>query len=174
MTIYHWDAFNATEDCEVLNKAMKGMGTDEDAITEIIVKRSNEQRQELKATFAQMFGKDLEDALKSELGGHYEDLILALFKKPFEYQASELHRAIKGAGTDESCLIEILCSRKSNEDLESIKEAYKKLYGDNLADDISSDTSGNFGRLLFSLVQAARAPDDYNDEEADEKGCCND
>ena len=26
MTIYHWDAFNATEDCEALNKAMKGLG----------------------------------------------------------------------------------------------------------------------------------------------------
>ena len=43
------------------------------------------------------------------------------------------------------------------------------MYGNNLADDIQNDTSGNFGRLLYSLVQAARAPIDYNDEDADEK-----
>jgi len=162
-TIGDWDSFDAVADAEALHAAMKGLGTDEDTITGIITNRSNAQRQEMKEQFQQMFGKKLEDSLKSELGGHYEDVVLALFKKPYEYEASELHHAIKGAGTDEGCLIEILCTR-SNAEIEEIKAAYKKLYGNKLEEDIDSDTSGNFGRLMYSLVQAARSEDEGVDD----------
>lgn len=162
-TIVDWPEFNAEEDAENLHAAMKGLGTDEDTITSIITNRSSEQRQETKVQFAQMFGKELEDALKSELGGHYEDVVLALFKKPYEYEATELHRAIKGAGTNEDCLIEILCTR-TNEELEKIKDAYKELYDSDLAEDIDNDTSGNFGRLMYSLAQAARSEDEDTDD----------
>lgn len=34
------------------------------------------------------------DDLKSELGGNYENAIVALLKKPDELDASELHKAI--------------------------------------------------------------------------------
>jgi len=158
-TIVDYPGFNVEGDCEALHAAMKGLGTDEDIITGIITNRSNQQRQEMKEKYAQMWGKNLEDELKSELGGHYEDVVLALFKKPIEYEASELHHALHGVGTNEGTLIEILCTR-SNEEINAIKFAYKKLYDANLVDDIDSDTSGYFGRLMFSLAQASRAEDE--------------
>jgi len=163
-TIVEYGDFSCEGDCEALNGAMEGLGTNEDTITDIITNRSNDQRQEVREKFPQMYGKKLEDALKDELGGHYEDVVLALFKKPIEYDASELHEAIKGAGTREDVLIEILCSR-TNEQIEAIKEEYKKLFDANLADDIQGDTSGNFGKLMFSLVQAKRSEDEDFDEE---------
>jgi len=154
-TISNYEGFNAEEDCEVLHKAMKGLGTDEAKIINIVAHRSNAQRQELKKTFAQMFGKDLIKELKSELGGHFEDAVLALFQPPSDYDAWSLHDAMKGAGTTESTLIEIMCSR-SNAEINSIKEAYKRLYKKNLTEELSSETSGYFKRLLFSLSQGAR------------------
>jgi len=154
-TIVDFPCFDATADCEALHDAMKGFGTDEDLITGIITNRSNQQRQEMKTTYAQMWGKDLEDSLKSELGGNYEDVVLALFKKPDEYDATELRNALKGIGTKESVLIEILCTR-TNEEIESIKEAYKRLFDRDLIEDIESDTSGYFKRLMFSLAQGNR------------------
>lgn len=156
--------FNAQDDCEALHEAMKGLGTDEDLITGIITNRSNAQRQEMKTLFAQMWGKDLEDALKSELGGHYEDVVLALFKTPVDYDAYELREAIKGAGTRESALIEILCTR-TNEEIQNIKEAYTRLFENNLVEDLEGDTSGYFGRLMFSLAQANRSEDEDVDED---------
>lgn len=33
--------------------------------------------------------------MKSELGGNYEDVVLAMFKKPDEYDASQLRKAMK-------------------------------------------------------------------------------
>lgn len=159
-----YEGFDCDADCEALHGAMKGLGTNEDTITDLITNRSNAQRQEVREKYAQMFGTPLEDALKSELGGNYEDVVLALFKQPIEYDAHELHHAIKGVGTSEGVLIEILCSR-SNQQIEDIKEAYNRIYESDLPEDIQGDTSGSFGKLMFSLLQGSRCEDDDIDEE---------
>lgn len=162
--IQDYEDFDCDADCEALNGAMEGLGTNEDMITETITKRSNVQRLQVKERFPQMFGKRLEDALKDELGGNYEDVVLALFKSPIELDASELHDAIKGAGTSEGVLIEILCSR-TNEEIASIKEVYTNLFESDLLEDIEGDTSGSFGKLMFSLAQGCRSEDEEVDED---------
>uniref|UniRef100_A0A672GRT6 Annexin n=1 Tax=Salarias fasciatus TaxID=181472 RepID=A0A672GRT6_SALFA len=103
--------FNASADAEALHKAMKGLGTDEDAILQLLTARSNAQRQEIKTTYKTLFGKDLVSDLKGELGGKFETLIVALMTPPLAYDVTSLRNAIKGAGTDEKVLVEILASR---------------------------------------------------------------
>uniref|UniRef100_A0AAX7U6N5 Annexin n=1 Tax=Astatotilapia calliptera TaxID=8154 RepID=A0AAX7U6N5_ASTCA len=144
------------KDVEVLRKAMKGFGTDENAIIELLGNRSKKQRVPLIAAYKTTYGKDLTKDLKSELTGNFEDLVLAMLKTPAQFDASELREAIKGAGTDEACLIEILSSR-SNSEIQEIARIYKAEYGKSLEDSISSDTSGHFRRLLVSLCQVASA-----------------
>uniref|UniRef100_A0A8C1U9S1 Annexin n=1 Tax=Cyprinus carpio TaxID=7962 RepID=A0A8C1U9S1_CYPCA len=117
--------FNAKHDAEVLRKAMKGIGTDEDAILMLLAARSNAQRQEIKAAYKKAFGKDLVKDLRSELGGKLEDLIVALMFPSTIYDAHELHKAIKGVGTEDQVLIEILASRTCDE-MKDIAKAYKK------------------------------------------------
>lgn len=44
--------------------------------------------------------------IESELGGHFKDLVLALYLAPAHYDALSLHKAMKGMGTKESvCLV---------------------------------------------------------------------
>ena len=80
---------------------LQGLGTDEKAIIAGLTDVSNEQRQVLKVAYKQMYGRDLVDDLKSELGGKLEKVILALMTPSVFYDARELRAAMKGAGTDE-------------------------------------------------------------------------
>ncbi|XP_061083833.1 annexin A11a isoform X1 [Conger conger] len=154
-TIKDFPGADPLKDVEVLRKAMKGFGTDEDAIINLLGSRSTKQRVPLLITFKTAYGKDLIKDLKSELSGNFERLVLAMMKTPAQLDASELHDAIKGAGTDEACLIEILASR-SNAEIKEINEVFKRDYKKKLEDMIASDTSGHFRRLLVSLAQGNR------------------
>ncbi len=68
--------------------------------------------------------QDLIKELKSELSGNLEDCLLALFEPSTLYDAKCLRRAMRGAGTDESALVEILCTR-TNAQVNDIKAHYK-------------------------------------------------
>jgi len=157
-------AFNPEAVSEALRKAMKGLGTDEKAIIEALTNITNEQRLTLTAAFKQMYGRDLIEDLKSELGGKLEKVILALMTPAVFYDARELRAAMKGAGTDEGVLIEILSSR-SNAEIARIKAAYKKDLGRDLEEDLMSETSGDFKRLLVSLANGCR--DESSEADAD-------
>ncbi|KAM9816650.1 annexin A11b [Neosynchiropus ocellatus] len=154
-SIQDYPGADPLRDVEVLRKAMKGFGTDENAIIELLGSRSNRQRVPLVAAYKTTYGKDLIRDLKSELTGNFEKVALAMLKSPAHFDASECREAIKGAGTDEACLIEILSSR-SNAEIHEITKIYKAEYGKSLEDAISSDTSGHFRRLLVSLCQGNR------------------
>uniref|UniRef100_A0A667Z742 Annexin n=1 Tax=Myripristis murdjan TaxID=586833 RepID=A0A667Z742_9TELE len=147
--------FNANEDAETLYKAMKGLGTDEDAILQLLTSRSNTQRQQIKAAYKTLHGKDLVSDLKGELGGKFETLIVGLMTAPLAYDVTSLRNAIKGAGTDEKVLVEILASRTAQQ-VKDIVAAYREEYDDSLEEDIAGDTSGHFKRLLVILLQASR------------------
>ncbi|XP_030057748.1 annexin A4 [Microcaecilia unicolor] len=154
-TVKPYSGFNAAEDAHKLRKAMKGIGTDEDAIIDVLVKRSVSQRQEINIAYKTSIGRDLIGDLKSELSGNFEDVIVGLMTPLTLYDVRELKKAMKGAGTDEGCLIEILASRSTDE-IRRINETYKIEYGKSLEDDICSDTSFMFQRVLVSLAAGGR------------------
>ncbi|NXD08398.1 ANX11 protein, partial [Nothocercus nigrocapillus] len=154
-TITDAPGFDPLKDAEVLRKAMKGFGTDEQAIIDCLGSRSNKQRQQIMLSFKTAYGKDLIKDLKSELSGNFERTILAMMKTPVMFDAYEIKEAVKGAGTDENCLIEILASR-SNEHIQELNRVYKAEFKKTLEEAIKSDTSGHFQRLLISLSQGNR------------------
>ncbi|XP_036169031.1 annexin A6 isoform X1 [Myotis myotis] len=159
--------FNPDADAKALRKAMKGLGTDEDTIIDIITHRSNAQRQQLRQTFKSHFGRDLMADLKSELSGDLARLILGLMLPPDHYDAKQLKKAMEGAGTDEKTLIEILATR-TNAEIQAINEAYKEDYHKSLEDALSSDTSGHFRRILISLATGNREEGGEDREKARE------
>uniref|UniRef100_A0A8C9FA38 Annexin n=1 Tax=Pavo cristatus TaxID=9049 RepID=A0A8C9FA38_PAVCR len=138
-TITDAPGFDPLKDAEVLRKAMKGFG-------EQICLYSSPLFNSL---------QDLIKDLKSELSGNFEKTILAMMKTPVMFDAYEIKEAVKGIGTDENCLIEILASR-SNEHIQELNRVYKAEFKKTLEEAIKSDTSGHFQRLLISLAQGNR------------------
>lgn len=67
----------------------------------------------------------MKDALKGELSGNFEVVVLASLQEVPEMKASALRKAMKGAGTDERVLVQVI-SVASNHEIQQIKQAYKE------------------------------------------------
>ncbi|KAJ1077829.1 hypothetical protein K5549_011156 [Capra hircus] len=161
-TVKASSGFNAAEDAQTLRKAMKGLGTDEDAIINVLAYRSTAQRQEIRTAYKTTIGRNLRSELESKSPPYYDQvqnsIMAALLPHVSEYSGSW-----KGAGTDEGCLIEILASR-TPEEIRRINQTYQLQYGRSLEDDIRSDTSFMFQRVLVSLSAGGRDESNYLDD----------
>jgi len=147
--------FDATADALNLHDAMRGVGTDEDRIIDVLTHRSSLQRAEIAAKYEIAYGKSLEAALKSELHGDFERVCCFMLRSITTLLAEELHRAMDRPGTKEGVLVEILCSR-TNAEIRLITAEYHRLFEKSLAADIGSDTSRDFENLLLALLNADR------------------
>jgi hypothetical protein len=145
-----------SNDVEALRKAMEGWGTDEATLIKIIANRTNSQRQAIKQQYKATYGRDLIEDLKKETHGKLEDAFVALFTEPIEYDADTLREAMKGAGTNEDTLIEILASR-SGQQINAIKACYNKKYNRDLEADVKKETSGTLQKILITLLQGRRS-----------------
>ncbi|XP_016396575.1 annexin A1-like [Sinocyclocheilus rhinocerous] len=154
--------FNAQNDAAKLKKAIETKGVDEATVVEVIAKRSNAQRQQIKAAYQQSAGKDLAADLKKALKSEFEEVVLALLMTPPEYDAFEMKRAMKALfeagenriGTVCSVLIDILTNR-SEAQLCKILQYYGQFSKDGLAKDLEGELSGNFEDCLMTLVKGA-------------------
>jgi hypothetical protein len=74
---------------------------------------------------------------------------------PLEYDVTEIRNAVEGAGTDEDTLSEILGSRKVGRIRDIIKLYYEK-YGEKLEERVIDETSGDYQKLLVSILTCGR------------------
>lgn len=159
--------FDPDLEAESLKNAIKPK-KDEDKIIKIICCRTNAERQKIKEVYNTKYNADLMKDLEKALHHHFEEVVLGLFYTPLDYDCYQLRRAVKGLGTDEEALIEIISTR-SQETIEQIKKRYSEMYpGRNLVKDIESDTSGHFRKVLVALLTVKRAE---GNTEIDYKEC---
>ena len=147
-----------------LYKAMKGAGTDEDTLIKVSVDNPLKTRLKIKSQYKLTYGSDLLDDFKSDLSGNFLELMLGLYTDIYEYDADQCHKAIEGLGTNEDTLIEIIGTRPGWM-IKKVKEIYKNKYKVELEDDVKGDTSGNFRKLLISLLQCSRSENKNPDKE---------
>lgn len=150
--------FMPEKDAEMLQKAMKGFGTDEEAIIKVLANRTKAQRQVIASHYQQKYNKDLLKELESECSGDFKVTIQHLMWKRSVLDAQALRKAIKGFGTDESVLIEILCTQASRE-IVDIKKDYQKLFERDLDKDVGGETKGQFKTFLQAILKARRPVD---------------
>jgi len=107
--------YNPDSDVAALHGAMKGLGTDDKTLSNIIATRSKSQILTIRQAFQLKHGKNLENWIKGETSGHYEDLLIALVQEPSEYDAMLARDAVKGLGTNDDQLVEVICTRSNSQ-----------------------------------------------------------
>ncbi|KAB0399972.1 hypothetical protein E2I00_014195, partial [Balaenoptera physalus] len=145
----------AGQDAKDLYDAGEGRwGTDESTFNEVLAKRNHKQ---LRATFQAyqvLIGKDIEEAIEAETSGDLQKAYLTLVRSARDlhgYFADCLYKAMKGAGTDEETLIDIIVTQ-AEVNLQGIKAKFQEKYQKSLSDMVRSDTSGDFQKLLVALL----------------------
>ncbi|KAJ9641750.1 hypothetical protein H2204_002812 [Knufia peltigerae] len=144
---------DASRDADALRAAMKGFGTDENALIRILSKPDPLQIALLRTTYNQRHRRDLERDIKSETSRYFCEGLVAIVQGPLMHDVHSVHGAIKGLGTREATLNDVLLGR-SNADMRAIKQAYHETFRRTLEDDVKGDLSMKTERL-FSMVMAA-------------------
>ncbi|KAM6975454.1 LOW QUALITY PROTEIN: annexin A1-like [Tautogolabrus adspersus] len=73
MTPARFDAYE-------IRGATKGLGTDEDVLVEILATRTNEEIEELKKVYKEVYEVELEEVIKDETSGDFTTALLAMLK----------------------------------------------------------------------------------------------
>lgn len=159
-------------DADLLYKAMKGIGSDKDIITEVLCFRNPDRINQIKAKFQEKYGKDLVAEIKSETSGDYQKIVLRLLEGDRTQDgkadlqkcsgiAEELYKAGEGKmGTDEATFIKYFTSLAPNELLLVCKEYHKK-YKKNMLDVIENEFDGNVKKLMTVILYSLFSPSEF-------------
>lgn len=152
--------YDAENDVNELNDALKGGKEKDELIVEIICSKTNEQRQELKEKYKASFGENLDDKLEKKLSGDLKTLILGLMKTSIDFDTDQLYLSMKGLGTDEAALDELIITRPYSQ-LEKIAKRYPELHEETLEKAIVGDTSDEYQKILIAMISGERSENPY-------------
>jgi hypothetical protein len=152
-----------------LRGALKGAGSDDDAIIAIMCTADNELMAEIKEQYTAKYRRSLESDLQSDYSGKLDRLFTMLVQArrdpetapvdPTQVDADveAFYKAAKGFGTDETTFMRLLCSR-SRKHLAAVAARYPQLKkGKDLDDVIKSEFSGKLeDALRFLLLGSIR------------------
>ncbi|CAH8584477.1 unnamed protein product [Schistosoma haematobium] len=148
--------FTVEHDCEHWGSHIWKFSVTNWRVIEAMGCRPVVQRIAILQKYRSMYGKNLPPKFTSKLIGCSKDCLIALCYTPAEFDAIELHRAMRGTDTDEDTIIEILCTR-TNEQIRRIKNVYPKLfYGRDLEDDVNDNTEHPFKSIYIALLKSNR------------------
>ena len=160
--------FNPAQDAQQLKEALE-KPRNIDTIISITAHRSNAQRQQIVQAYYNENKKNIRDDFRSVFSGNFQEALVSLFYEPVDYDCHQIYSAMKGIGTNEDTLIEIIGTR-SNERINQIKQEYFQIYKKDLEAEIDSETSGFFKKILLALLKGERNVNPIPDEQ--ECGYC--
>ena len=135
---------------QILRKAMKGFGTDEMAIIQVMKSHNSRERAAIAESFCSQYGMTLDRELKKELSGNLETICRGAFMDRYVYWAQHIDQSIRGAGTDEKRLIQLVLLL-NDEDTKIVSQVYRQMYNRDMFQAINNDIS-NVAKLLARAV----------------------
>ncbi|OBT50153.1 hypothetical protein VE04_09139 [Pseudogymnoascus sp. 24MN13] len=153
------------QDCHVLRTGMAGPGTDEEALNDVLLGRSNADIAAIKNLYTKTYRRNLEADLKSELSMKTERHFLMVVAgtraessapvvpQQVEQDVLEIYKATEGkTGTDELLVCQIMSSRNDAQ-IGAIAGLYEQKYRRSLEAVIKSEFSGHMSRALLHQLR---------------------
>jgi len=146
---------SAEADAELIHHAIKGLGTDDHVLVDVLGNRTRAQREQLAAAYNAKYAHSIVHDIKGDTSFNYKDLLVGLVTPLPEYIAHLIHHAIAGLGTWEWILIDVIATTpKPLLDMAAV--FYAEKYKSNLREDVKDDTSGNFRKGLLALIDGSK------------------
>ncbi|EAW14340.1 annexin [Aspergillus clavatus NRRL 1] len=142
-------------EADLLRKAMKGFGTDEKALIQVLAKLDPLQMAAVRSTYSNHIRRDLYRDVKSETSSYFRQGLLAVIDGPLMHDVNSAREAVQGLGTKEWLLNDVLLGR-SNADLNAIKAAYEHTFHRSLQKDVEGDLSFKTLNLFTAILRATR------------------
>jgi hypothetical protein len=145
----------AMVDAERLYNAGEGkIGTDEKMFIEIFTKRSWNHLRKVFGVYETIHKHHtMERAVESEFSGFLKIGLVEIVifaRNPGEFFADIAHKAMKGAGTDETMLSRVIVGNRDV--MPAIKQAYSAKYNKSLWQAVNSETSGDYKKTLLGII----------------------
>lgn len=140
---------------------MSGFKRDHTTIIRTLTRQDPRSMALLRQTYAQQNrGASLESKIESSFRSHYGDLLLQLVRGPLLSDVWNLNRAIKGLGTKEDMLNDVLIGR-SNADMNAIKQMYFQTFKKSMEADVEGDLSLKTKTMFSLIMRASRTEESY-------------
>jgi len=158
----------------VLRQAMAGVGTDEDALVDVICTKDKHEMEMVKRAYGELYQRDLIKDLQSECNGDFKRIMVSLAgagrdTKPVDEDlamedAKDLYDAGQGQwGTDEGTFNRIFAGR-SFPQLRAMMKCYKKKTGEDMDQVIEKEMGGDLKNAFLTLVRYIQDPITYYSE----------
>ena len=128
---------------------------DENALIDITINHTNAERVKMRDDYKAKFGRDLLEDFEKNFKSEFKDTIVGVYKTPAEYDADLLYYAMKGVGSDKDIITEVLCFRNPKR-ISEIKAKFQEKYGKDLTEEIKSETSGDYQKIVLKILEGGR------------------
>lgn len=149
---------DVSRDVEAIRKAMKGFGTDEKALITTMAKKDPVQMNTIRTQFDQRLMRNMVSDLEKETSGYFEKGLVQIARGPLTGDCYTLYDAMKGLGTKEAALDDVLIGR-SNADINAIKAEYQRVFKKSLEADLRGDLSAGTEQMYMMIISARRSED---------------
>ena len=153
---------NSSPDLEYCTKIAKELydagegkiGTNEEVFIKYFTSLSPEELMLTCKEYHKNYKKNMLDTIENEFDGHTRELlkiILYGLYSPSEFYAKQIHDSVDGLGTADNKLIRSIIAR-ADVDMKKIKKYYKKIYSKDMIEQVNSDLSGSYKKIIEGLM----------------------
>lgn len=158
------------QDVWAVRNATKGMGTNEELLTDALADRSNADLAAIKAAYNKEFSRSLEEDVADDLSGQAKQLFTMIISAhraeestPIDPQATErdvsdLHSALLKPDRSDMLVVCRTFTSRSAAQLRAIQQSYDRQHQPSLLKQVYAGASGHVERTLVHILRGATDP----------------